>query len=68
MQIDGNEFENDNLVELEDESFQRGGLSPRIYWEYIKAGSGPILQLTCIIFTVVSQSLFHGSDYFLTLW
>ena len=56
------------MVELEEESFQRGAIKGRIYWEYIRAGSGPFLLLFFTLLMIISQSLYHGSDIFLTYW
>ena len=36
--------------------------------EYIRAGAGPVLLISMIIFTLISQTIFNGSDIFLTAW
>lgn len=56
------------IQKVEEEKFQRGSIKGRIYKEYLKAGSGPVMFIAMIFFTVASQVLFHGSDLFLTYW
>ncbi len=58
----------DEAVAVEEETHQRGAVRGRIYWEYIRAGTGPFLLPFFLVVMVVSQSLYHGSDIFLTYW
>ena len=58
------------MIQIEEEQYQSGSIKGRIYREYIQAGAGKcyLLLLVMIIFSIVSQSLYHGSDIFLTYW
>lgn len=56
------------IQKVEEEKFQRGSIKGRIYMEYLKAGSGPVMFIAMIFFTIASQVLFHSSDLFLTYW
>ena len=62
------DFNEDKPVQIEEEQFSRGSIKGHVYAEYIRAGAGPILLISMILFTVVSQVIFHGSDIFLTSW
>lgn len=57
-----------NEVKLEEEKYQHGSIKFYVYKEYLKAGAGPLLIIMVIIFTIVSQLTFNGSDIFLTSW
>ncbi len=61
-------LEESTEIKAEEEKFSRGSIKGRVYKEYLKAGSGPVMFIAMIFFTVASQVLFHGSDYFLTYW
>ena len=60
--------EEEKLLQVEEEQFQRGSIKGRIYCEYIKAGAGPIMFISMIVFTIISQTIFNGVDIFITLW
>ena len=68
LKIDEGKEEEEKLLQVEEEQFQRGSIKGRIYCEYIKAGAGPLMFISMLIFTIVSQTIFNGSDIFLTLW
>ena len=53
---------------MEEETIQRGGIKGRVYREYLRAGPGPFIIILMILFTIISQTIFHGSDIFLTYW
>ncbi|CAG2168420.1 unnamed protein product, partial [Oppiella nova] len=53
---------------IQDENRELGSISGRVYWKYIRAGAGPLLFSVTLFFTLVSQAIFHGSDYYLTEW
>lgn len=53
---------------IEEEQIQRGALKSRVYFEYIQSGGGPIIWTSMIALTLISQTVFHGSDIFLTSW
>ncbi|CAG2108667.1 unnamed protein product, partial [Medioppia subpectinata] len=70
---------NDNLVtsnteventepKIADEYKETGSLSGKVYSTFIKAGAGPLLFFNTILFTIIAQIIYHGSDYFLTRW
>lgn len=56
------------LQTVGEEAVKRGSISGRIYLEYIKAGAGPLLLISMIIASVISQSIFNGVDIFITEW
>lgn len=60
--------EEEEAVAVEEESHKRGAVQGRVYWEYIRAGTGAFLLPFFLVVMVVSQSLYHGSDIFLTYW
>ncbi|XP_054166166.1 ATP-binding cassette sub-family C member 4-like [Oppia nitens] len=45
-----------------------GSLDSTIYWDYIKAGAGPMLMSTTVLMVLLSQILYQGSDYWLSYW
>jgi ATP-binding cassette subfamily C (CFTR/MRP) protein 4 len=45
-----------------------GAVKGAIYWLYIRSGGGFLLISTLIISNIITQTLFNGSDYFLSLW
>ncbi|XP_027205501.2 ATP-binding cassette subfamily C member 4-like [Dermatophagoides pteronyssinus] len=51
-----------------DEEKTKGSISSKIYWQYIRAGSGPILMTSMILSTIISQILFHYTDVWLADW
>ncbi|CAG2110955.1 unnamed protein product, partial [Medioppia subpectinata] len=64
-----------NVTEVEntepkiaDEDRETGSVSNEVYCTFIKAGAGPLLFFTTILFTIIAQTIYHGSDYFLTQW
>lgn len=42
--------------------------SAKIYWIYLKSGAGLILLSTLTISNMITQTLFTGSDYWLSQW
>ena len=53
---------------LKEETKMTGSIESSIYWEYIRAGAGFFLMTITISTMIMSQVLFHGSDYFLSYW
>ncbi|CAG2177963.1 unnamed protein product, partial [Oppiella nova] len=53
---------------IQEEQREVGAIDSRVYWEYIKAGAGPLLGTSTLLFTIISQTIFHGSDLWLTAW
>ncbi|KAH9421088.1 Multidrug resistance-associated protein 4 [Dermatophagoides pteronyssinus] len=66
-QIENND-ETKSDTKLTEEQYQRGSIKWKVYREYLKAGSGIISLTITIIFLVLSQTIFNGSDIFLTAW
>ena len=66
--------ENSNFIEGEKAQIQRGEVQKQgsvkaaIYWLYITSGGGFFLLITLICSNILTQLLFNGSDYFLSLW
>lgn len=58
---------NENL-EKEEEIRKGKSIDSKVYLAYIKAGAGPCLLLFMAFWTLLSQTLLHGSDYFLSKW
>ncbi|CAG2168277.1 unnamed protein product, partial [Oppiella nova] len=54
--------------QIQDEQRIQGSIGGRVYWEYIKAGCGPILGSLTLLSTIVSQVIFHASDLWLMTW
>src|SRR5699024_10062280 len=57
-----------NVIQVKEELAQQGSLDAVVYGKYIKSSGAPLLWLVMILFTVTSQTLFHGTDLFLTQW
>ena len=53
---------------IQEETREFGSIEGTVYWEYIKAGAGPILATLTLLSTIISQAIFHGSDLWLTAW
>ncbi len=53
---------------IDDEQKEIGSISGRVYLEFIKAGAGIILASLTLLSTIISQTIFHGSDLWLTSW
>ncbi|CAG2105078.1 unnamed protein product [Medioppia subpectinata] len=45
-----------------------GSVESTVYMDYIKAGAGPLLIALTVLFIIISQVLYQGSDYWLSLW
>ncbi len=45
-----------------------GSVKGAIYWLYVRSGGGFLLISTLIISNIITQTLYNGSDYFLSLW
>ncbi|XP_054157408.1 ATP-binding cassette sub-family C member 4-like [Oppia nitens] len=63
----------DFVEELEDQKVKEetkeiGSIDSSVYWEYFKAGAGPILMTICLSTIIISQTLYQGSDFWLTQW
>lgn len=54
--------------EQHEEMKTAGAVGGSVYKAYIKAGSGPILQIILFLSYIATQSLFNGSDYWLSNW
>ncbi|CAG2110844.1 unnamed protein product, partial [Medioppia subpectinata] len=63
-----NDEEIENNPQIADEGRETGSISGKVYWTFIKAGAGPLLFSTTLLFTIVAQAIYHWSDYFLTEW
>jgi len=53
---------------IDDENKAVGSIDAKVYWDYIRAGAGPVLLIASVLSTLVSQSLFHYSDIWLSEW
>ncbi|XP_045033103.1 ATP-binding cassette subfamily C member 4 isoform X4 [Daphnia magna] len=51
-----------------EESRSSGSVSPKIYWEYFRSGGSCMSLFTMTVTCIITQVLFSGSDYWLTLW
>ncbi|KAI1293713.1 ATP-binding cassette sub-family C member 4 [Halotydeus destructor] len=40
----------------------------RAYWVYIKSGAGPVILPVMVVIFVITQALFTGNDWWLSLW
>ena len=50
------------------ETREMGSIDKSIYMEYFKAGAGPVLMFVALSTMIISQALYQGSDYWLTIW
>jgi hypothetical protein len=53
---------------IEEENKSVGSISAGVYWNYLRAGAGPILISSALISTLVSQSIFHYIGIWLSQW
>ena len=53
---------------IDEENKASGSINAKVYWDYIRAGAGPILLTFSVLSTLVSQGLFHYSDIWLSEW
>lgn len=53
---------------LEDERKAVGSIDAKVYWDYFRAGAGPVLLSLTLMSTLVCQALFHYSDIWLSDW
>ena len=51
-----------------EEDRTKGAVSGRIYWDYFRAGGGALSFILLAASCIVTQVLFSGTDYWLTLW
>nr|WEU39104.1 NIES ABC protein [Daphnia magna] len=51
-----------------EESRSSGSVSPKVYWEYFRSGGSCMSLFTMTVTCIITQVLFSGSDYWLTLW
>ncbi|XP_054157544.1 ATP-binding cassette sub-family C member 4-like [Oppia nitens] len=61
-------IEGEKVQTKSDEIHVKGSVGGRIYWLYLTSGGGFFLIFTLISSNVLTQLLFNGSDYFLSLW
>lgn len=45
-----------------------GSVKFKIYKEYVKSGAGPILRFILFFSYIATQTIFNGSDFWLTGW
>ncbi|CAG2110355.1 unnamed protein product, partial [Medioppia subpectinata] len=65
------EFKNNKPItgpKICDENREIGSIEGRVYWEYIKAGAGPLLFILTFMSTIVSQVILSASQLFLSRW
>ncbi|CAG2181686.1 unnamed protein product, partial [Oppiella nova] len=53
---------------IQEETREVGSIGGHVYYEYVKAGAGPLLFTITLFSTLVSQGIFHYSDLWLTEW
>ncbi|CAG2116240.1 unnamed protein product, partial [Medioppia subpectinata] len=53
---------------IEEELQTQGSIGGRVYWLYVKAGCGLFMGTVTLVFTFLSQALFHASDIWLLVW
>jgi ATP-binding cassette subfamily C (CFTR/MRP) protein 4 len=53
---------------LKKETKMSGSIDSSVYWEYSKAGAGPFLLFVTFSSIIISQALYQGSDFWLTIW
>lgn len=58
----------ETLQQTSGEMATSGSVKARVFWVYIRSGAGFFLLLLLIMSNLLTQVLFNGSDYFLSLW
>lgn len=53
---------------VDDENENTGDIDRKVYFNYFKSNSGWLLILLTLLSTLLTQTLFHLTDYWLTLW
>ncbi|KAJ6222676.1 hypothetical protein RDWZM_001221 [Blomia tropicalis] len=56
------------LQQVSGEMATVGAVKARVFWVYIKAGAGFFLITVLALTNILTQVLFNGSDYFLSMW
>ncbi len=51
-----------------EEARQTGSVGLAVYWQYFRAGAGCFSSFILVINFIVTQIVFNGSDYWLSLW
>lgn len=61
---------NDDVYQpkIAEEEKSKGSINAQIYWQYIRAGSGAFLMIAMILSTLISQTIFHYTDIWLSDW
>lgn len=61
---------NDDAFEpkIAEEEKSQGQINSKVYVNYVKAGSGTFLMVAMVVSTLVSQTLFHYTDIWLSDW
>lgn len=57
-----------NPPAIQEEEKSKGAISSKIYYNYVRAGSGAILMSAMILSTIISQCIFHYTDVWLSQW
>jgi len=60
--------EADYVPQIAEEEKELGSVKSKIYWDYCRAGAGPLFLTLTLFSTLLSQFTYHASDWFLTLW
>lgn len=61
--------EGDSKMDMEySDKSNSGEAKAKIYWIYLKSGAGIILLPSLVLFTLLAQAIFTGSDYWLSEW
>jgi ATP-binding cassette subfamily C (CFTR/MRP) protein 4 len=63
---DGEDYSHEPRIQAEKREV--GAIGRHVYYEYVKAGAGPILFTITVISALVPQGTLHYSDLWLTKW
>jgi len=64
----GDEEDYSHEPRIQADNREVGSIGRHVYYEYVKAGAGPVLFTITLFSTLVSQGLIHYSDLWLTKW
>lgn len=53
---------------VEKEQMKSGSISPKLYWEYLKAGGGKIMIALLVACFIIGQIVANAGDYYISYW
>lgn len=62
------EEEDEEGPSVEKEQMKSGSISPKLYWEYLKAGGGKIMIALLVACFIIGQIVANAGDYYISYW